>query len=306
VQHPVRAFLRQRLGIRVSERDDELDDALPVDLDALEQWGVGDRLLLARLGGAELAAAVAAERGRGLLPPGALAGRFLPGIEQAVERLVALAATELDGLPPPITAEVRVPLPDGRILTGAVPGVRGDVVASISFSRLRPPHRLAAWVRLLALAAAHPGRRLAAVTIGRRRGGGASGATASISRLELGEPAAALAELAALVDLHERGLREPLPLYCATSAAYAAAVAVGRDGEAAAAREWTTTPGGFPQEDRNPEHLLALGGVVPFADLVAPRPGPDESWTAVEATRFGAYARRLFDPLLAAETLTDA
>ena len=49
VEHPVRAFLRQRLGISVGDFDDEVEDALPVELDALEQWGVGQRLLEARL-----------------------------------------------------------------------------------------------------------------------------------------------------------------------------------------------------------------------------------------------------------------
>ena len=43
--HPVRAFLRQRLGISVGDYADEVDDALPVELDALERWGVGQRLL---------------------------------------------------------------------------------------------------------------------------------------------------------------------------------------------------------------------------------------------------------------------
>ena len=41
VEHPVRAFLRQRLGISVGDYSDEVGDALPVELDALERWGVG-------------------------------------------------------------------------------------------------------------------------------------------------------------------------------------------------------------------------------------------------------------------------
>ena len=38
VQHPVRAFLRQRLGVAGVARDDDVQDALSVELDALEQW----------------------------------------------------------------------------------------------------------------------------------------------------------------------------------------------------------------------------------------------------------------------------
>src|SRR5918999_2446588 len=45
VERPVRAFLRQRLGISVAEYDDEVEDALPVELDGLGRWSVGQRLL---------------------------------------------------------------------------------------------------------------------------------------------------------------------------------------------------------------------------------------------------------------------
>ena len=51
VEHPVRAFLRQRLGISVGDYSDEVGDALPVELDALEKWGVGQRLLDAVIAG---------------------------------------------------------------------------------------------------------------------------------------------------------------------------------------------------------------------------------------------------------------
>ena len=48
----MRAFLRRRLGILVAEEGDELDEALAVDLDGLQQWAVGDRLAdAARLAG---------------------------------------------------------------------------------------------------------------------------------------------------------------------------------------------------------------------------------------------------------------
>src|SRR5581483_1128695 len=73
VQHPVKAFLRQRLGLSLSGDNDDASQALPVELDPLEQWAVGDRLLTGRLGGGERDACVAAERARGGLPPGTLA-----------------------------------------------------------------------------------------------------------------------------------------------------------------------------------------------------------------------------------------
>jgi exodeoxyribonuclease V gamma subunit len=116
--------------------------------------------------------------------------------------------------------------------------------------------------------------------------------------------ATALHHLGALVDLYDRGMREPLPLYCRTSAAYAQSVAAGRRAEAKAAGEWESRR--WDQEDREREHQLVLGGAVPFARLLDARPGDDEdgpTWATDEPTRFGRYARRLWDGLLAHEEL---
>ncbi len=74
-EHPVRAFLRQRLGVMLGDFSDEVADALTVELDALEQWHVGRRLLEGRLAGATVEACVRAEVARGLLPPGRSAPR---------------------------------------------------------------------------------------------------------------------------------------------------------------------------------------------------------------------------------------
>ena len=74
VRHPVKAFLRQRLGFSVATYADEVDDALPIELDNLESWQIGQRMLDARLAGATAAAAVGAELARGALPPGNLSG----------------------------------------------------------------------------------------------------------------------------------------------------------------------------------------------------------------------------------------
>ena len=52
--HPVKAFLRRRLGISLSAQSQEVDEALSIELDALERWGVGQRLLDARLAQVDL------------------------------------------------------------------------------------------------------------------------------------------------------------------------------------------------------------------------------------------------------------
>ena len=94
--HPVRAFLRQRLGISVGDYADEVEDALPVELDALERWGVGQRLLDGVLGGADIEACIAAEIARGTLPPGKLATPVIARIRPIVAHIAAAADAELE------------------------------------------------------------------------------------------------------------------------------------------------------------------------------------------------------------------
>ena len=50
VQHPVKAFLRQRLGVSLSADEEEPDDGLPVQLDGLSKWAIGQRLVEQPLG----------------------------------------------------------------------------------------------------------------------------------------------------------------------------------------------------------------------------------------------------------------
>ena len=310
VQHPARAFLRQRLGVGGSARLEDVDDALPVELDGLERWSLGERLLEALVAGAGEKDAIAAEIARGELPPGLLAQPVLADVYPIVEQLVAAAADHVPGSEASASVDVRVTLPGGRALIGTVPGVRGDVVAALTYSKIAPKHRLTAWVNLLALAAARPDRAYEAVTLGRLRADGPKGKQVTVSRIRLPiapdeRRATALRRLAVLVDLFDRGMREPLPLWCSTSAAYAAAVAAGKDGPAAAGKQWTDR---YTGEERDADHVLVLGGTRTVDELFAEPPRDDEQgdgWAVEERSRAGRYARRLWDDLLAAEELTD-
>jgi exodeoxyribonuclease V gamma subunit len=310
--HPVRAFLRQRLGIGVGDFSDEVADALPVELDGLEEWNVGRRLLDGMLAGAGVEACVAAEIARGTLPPGRLAAPVVARVRPIVEEIAGHARTLLPGAQPG-SVDVRVALGGGRALGGTVPGVSGDVLRAVTYSRVNARHRLAAWVRWLALTAGYPERPFAAATIGRARAGAPKGARVTIGRIAplATDPVTrrelALGHVAALVDLYDRGMREPLPLACMTSAAYAEAVAAGADAEAAGRAAWESG-WGYPKEDAELEHQLVLGGVRTFAQRLAEPPRPDEAgdgWEETEPTRFGRYARRLWDGPLACEEVVE-
>jgi exodeoxyribonuclease V gamma subunit len=309
--HPVRAFLRQRLGISVGDYADEVADALPVELDALERWGVGQRLLDGVLAGAGIDACIAAEIARGTLPPGRLAIPVIARVRPIVEHIAAAARAELDEGAQAASVDVTVALDDGRTLSGTVPGVYGDVLRTVTYSRVNARHRLAAYVRWLALTAAHPERPFAGATIGQAQRGASDSATITIARIPpLADDPADREELAreqldTLVDLYDRGMREPLPLACMTSAAYAAATNQGADAEKAARNAWESG-WNFPKEDAELEHQLVLGRVLSFDELTEALPRADEQgdgWDDTETTRFGRYALRLWGGLLQTEAV---
>jgi exodeoxyribonuclease V gamma subunit len=213
------------------------------------------------------------------------------------EQIVATAAAAVSAGADTETVDVDVALADGRALVGSVADVVGDVVLAVTYSRVAPKHRLAAWVRLLAVSAARPDRPFSAVTVGRGRDGAGLVTIPPLGAQDANE------RLEVLVDLYLRGMAEPLPLYCDTSAAYAAAPSNGR--RLRAGRKWTTPPrASFDSEDRDPAHVLVLGDVVPFDHLERAAPAADEhgaEWHDGVSSRFGRYALRLWCELLRVE-----
>ncbi|HEX5926215.1 MAG TPA: exodeoxyribonuclease V subunit gamma [Baekduia sp.] len=295
VEHPVKAFLRQRLGVRVSDLPEEISDELTIEADGLAKYALGDRLLRGRLAGVDEAELLAAERARGELPPaGALQTAVLTDVRPTVAAIARLAEGALKDPSRSQTRDVRVVLGDGRALAGTVTGVAGDTLQLVSYATLKAKHELGAWVRLLALVAAgEPVRQ--AVTVGRAGKTGTS--VTSDVPAEGDRQAWALEQLAKLVDLRDRGLREPLPLACEAAAAYAAAAPHGP--EAAIERATKAWKSGYnaPKEDQDPEHVLAFGGTLAFEQLwTRALPAPDEAaWAPGVPSRFGALATRLWE-----------
>jgi exodeoxyribonuclease V gamma subunit len=283
VRHPVRAFLRRRLDISLFERDDEIEDRLPVSLTPLEESAVGRRVLEARMDGVEPRAALLAEIARGSLPPELLGKPVIDRVHAIVDDIVAEAPPGVAG-----SLDVLVDL-RGRLLTGTVPGVVGDVLRTVTYSRTSPRDRLTAWVRLLALTAAYPDRNFEAVTVARAAHG--SDARVAVARIAPLDAGLALDHLAELLELYDLGMREPAPLACRTSAAYA-------EGGAVAARKAWESSFDFDREDREAEHVLVSGGVLTFDEVMAEGARADERWDMDETRRFGRWARRLWHRLL--------
>ena len=115
-----------------------------------------------------------------------------------------------------------------------------------------------------------------------------------------------------LVDVMERGQREPLPLPVKTSLAFAEEFEIAArsgggsqaDPDLKARGEWVTprfNDTGFPKEDGDQWHVRAWGESAPYELLAAPLLA-DESAEGGEAPhRLGHYALRVWTPLLTHE-----
>jgi len=285
LEHPVRGFFTLRLGIGVPEEDEQLNDALHAELAPLDKWAVGDRWLHARLAGADRSAVEHAEWLRGSLPPGALGQALLSGVITEAEPLVS--AGEPDRTGDSQSYDVSVPLPDGRVVGGTVGGVHGGTIARTVYSRLGPKHRLRAWVQLLTLAASRPDQRWIASTIGRGRRDGQPP-----QRSLLVPPDDPASVLTTLVDLRDRGLREPLPLPLEASHAYASSrhlKAPEQDALDDAQKKWLGDFG----EATDEWHVRLWGDKAPFS-------------VVTQDAHFQDLASRLWEPLLEAESLGPA
>ena len=143
LMHPVRTFLRDRLDVSTPFEPDELVDAIPVSLDSLEVWQVGDHLLRELLAGQDAEAVMTAEQLRGTLPPYRLGERALAGVTEECQRLWTSTVELRTGARRSV--DVDVDLGDGRRLTGTVAGVYGTKLVSLG---LLPPQGQAAVAHL--------------------------------------------------------------------------------------------------------------------------------------------------------------
>ncbi len=299
LEHPVKAFLRGRLGLSTVDDDDETADAIPVEINHLEQWAIGDRLLTAGLAGATREQAMRAEWLRGDLPPGPLGEVVLKPIADNVDALVTKTAALRAGVA--ASLDVAVDLDSGARVSGTVPGVHGDRIVRVVYSKLGAKHRLRAWVYLLAVVAAYPDRDWSAATVGRGR------SQPTMSALVAPPAQDARDLLDQLVRLYRAGLREPLPLSPKSSASYAQKRSVNSPIKASqikAAQDWRRYYDGRAIGDFNDTEHRRVWGDVDLAVLLQ-APARDGLPWAEEGSWFGQLARTVWDPLLTAETTVD-
>lgn len=211
LKNPAREFLTRRLQVGVAREADEMADGIPIELDHLERWSVGDRVVRSVLTGSSLERAVADETRRGSLPP-----EPLPSGVSTIEKQ---ARGILEGVPQGEREShdvfIDLALPPGSDgspaasirLTGVVPGVIGDEIQVVNFSSVNANHLAEAWVKVLALAVAHPERTWSAAVRGKY----------GSSRIVAPSADEARGHLVSLVLNRGFGLRAPLAAPAKTS-----------------------------------------------------------------------------------------
>lgn len=286
---PVKGFFRA-LDYTLPWEVDGVEDDMTIDIDNLEEWTVGDRLLGDMLRGMSAEDARGAEWRRGTLPPGRLGWRKAVDIGEQSELLAAEAQRFR-------TAEAKaydvdVDLGSGRRLTGTVAPVFGDRLVSVTYSKLGGKHFIESWIPLLALYARDSSREWSAVCVGRNRAGKKPLVDG------LGRPEGPAVDLLRdLVAVYDAGRREPLPLPVKTSFAWASARHTGDDATADAGYRWESKK--FPGDDAAPAHVQAWGEHQPL-DVLMQQLRPGEEYEG-EDNRLGAYSCRVWAPLLRAK-----
>ncbi|HET6154453.1 MAG TPA: exodeoxyribonuclease V subunit gamma [Marmoricola sp.] len=282
VTSPVRGFLRRRLEIDLPREEDELSDRMPVTLDGLTRWQVGNRMLTEISAGRSPADAMQTEWRRGTMPPGRFGWRRTRELAEAAVPLAELFAASTQGSPVK-ARDLEVDLGDGRRLTGTVTGLYGNRLVRVGFSRLGARQRLEAWVSLVALSAAAPGEWVARA-IGRGSAGDAP------ARATYGVVPQAGDVLRDLVAFHDLALTRVLPYAAETSRLFACSAASRRP-----AWQIQKDLGDAWRKDNSAVELITAWGRRPTWDDVSAEAG-----TSGESF-FGDLAQQVWAPALAAE-----
>jgi exodeoxyribonuclease V gamma subunit len=290
VHRPARTFLRGRLDIATPFEPGEVADAIPVDLDNLEKWAIGDRLLRAVLSSDDPAttgeAVMLAEQLRGSLPPFSLGYGALSDVVRDCQALLHQSAPLRAA--PARSVDVDVDLGDGRRLTGTVPRVHGNQLVDVTYSRPGPKQRIASWLRVLALSASHPDENWSSHAIARAKGGPQRALAGPLDHR-------ATEWLRAVVDLYDEGAVRPLPIPLKTAHAWAEARAkqlrgMDIDPVEVAGRSWVTDPFnqyGIAGEDDDAVHRRIWGHDAPVSVLIDAGL-PSYAWTLWEPLLGGA------------------
>ncbi|MGQ0749043.1 MAG: exodeoxyribonuclease V subunit gamma [Betaproteobacteria bacterium] len=263
LRNPARYFLRERLGIRLEEAEEDMDGREPLVLGGLEDYALKQRLLGVRMRGVPLAGALPVARASGLLPHAqvgtAAFERTANEVEGFAQRLLAAHPRHT---PEPIPFDLQLA---GMELRGVLSGVSGVGLLGHRLAECKAKDLLDAWVRHLVLNVLRP----EGVTLRTRW-------FLQDKVLEFSPLAEPHSPLAALLSLYWCGLQRPLHFLPESACAY-----LKKERSIDAARKvWFSNHN--RGEDADPYYRLAFRGVDALGG------------------EFEALAQAVFGPLLAA------
>lgn len=215
-RHAARTLLRVRAGISLTQTSAD-PDHIPIELDALERWQVGNRILRHLREGMEPDRVERAEWLRGYIPPFEL-GRQVMGTAIADARRT-LAPVPIGADPRHHDLEVTLQppgLPEVH-LTGQVTTI-DSTIWLVEYSALQPRQKLTGWLQLLLLAAAKPGNWTAQIAAKGRRAAYAAPDARQARDL-----------LARYLSIYALGMTRPLPLMPRLTAEWVNNRSAGRD-----------------------------------------------------------------------------
>jgi exodeoxyribonuclease V gamma subunit len=217
--HPARALIRSQAGFSVAEAEPPSEE-IPIEPNGLEKWQVGEKYLRLLLSGQPAERINASLWRSGEVPPGKLGAGLLTSISQDAQALIAALPTRAEPQAHDVELTIGTMSLLGRITT------QDDYLLTTTFSRRNPRNLLAAWVRLLALAASEPGPWKSATL---SRPGFFDGRAPVVELLAAPDPAAALRTLEDLVVIYRYGSSHPIPALPRINAEWAQLRNIGQD-----------------------------------------------------------------------------
>jgi len=224
--HPGKYFLEQRLGVSLRERDVEQEENEPFDLNGLDRYAMGQRLMELEIATGHMEELYPALLSSGRLPHGSVGRNSLHEISQKIRTFVQHHSVVLrsESLPSP---DLNLEVAEVRI-SGQLEGLRRQGLVHYRYAKIKARDRLKRWISHLLLQAASgsEGPRRESLLLGKVD----KNRDAAWTFLPVEDARRRLEEL---LNLYREGLRRPLFFFPETSWAFADRMKKGAERSAA-------------------------------------------------------------------------
>jgi len=206
--NPAKELLRRRLGIRIEQGAEPLEEAEPFSLPTLTKYQLEQEMVTALLRGEDLDVPYAVACAQGDLPPGVCGSALFRKLGEPATEFAAKVA-EVAGAEPLPPLDIDLKLSGGRIL-GRIENLRSDRMVRYRYTKLKAKDQLRLWVEHLALNCA----RAAGYPL-------QSTFVAADSTIHLPPVGECAEQLDRLLELYRKGMTCPLKFFPETSLEYA-------------------------------------------------------------------------------------